>query len=204
MAQWPAEQRAFMLESFFKSNDSTMARRRFCEHFNIRHLADAPSASLVNNWIKRFRATGSVINHKPAGRPRTMRTPDNIDRVRRAVNRHPRRSVRKHSQSLRLARTSVQRILRNDLKFHPYKIQLCQFLKPDDHLKRKIFAETMINNFCNEGGMENIIFSDEAHFHLNGYVNKHNCRYWAQDNPRQKHQRQLHSKKVTVWCPPRA
>jgi len=28
-----------------------------------------------------------------------------------------------------------------------------------------------------------IIFSDEAHFHLGGYVNKQNCRIWGSENP---------------------
>ena len=28
-----------------------------------------------------------------------------------------------------------------------------------------------------------IIFSDEAQFHLGGYVNKQNCRIWGTENP---------------------
>ena len=42
--------------------------------------------------------------------------------------------------------------------------------------------------------------SDEAHFHLSGTVNKQYFRYWATNNPRQLHERPLHSPKVTVWC----
>ena len=42
--------------------------------------------------------------------------------------------------------------------------------------------------------------SDEAHFHVNGNVNKQNMRYWAPANPRQLHQRPLHDPKVRVWC----
>ena len=44
-----------------------------------------------------------------------------------------------------------------------------------------------------------IYFSDEAHFHLL-CINKQNVRYWADPNPRELHQRPLHSPKVTVWC----
>ena len=29
-----------------------------------------------------------------------------------------------------------------------------------------------------------IIMSDEAHFHLRGYVNKQNCRIWRSENPK--------------------
>jgi len=45
-----------------------------------------------------------------------------------------------------------------------------------------------------------IMISDEAHFHLNGSVNKHNFRYWAPQNPHKVHERPLHIPKVTVWC----
>ena len=43
-------------------------------------------------------------------------------------------------------------------------------------------------------------FSDEAHFHLSGCVNKQNMRYWSAENPRQLHQTPLHCQRVTVWC----
>ena len=45
-----------------------------------------------------------------------------------------------------------------------------------------------------------LIMSDKAHFHLNGTVNKQNVRYWASENPRELHQRPLHSPEVIVWC----
>lgn len=201
MAQWIGEHRAFMIEAYFKANDSyTRARRRFCNHFGIRRIADAPSANLVKSWVQRFRETSSAINKKPPGKERTVRTPDNVARVRRAVNENPRRSVRKHAQMLNMSSSSVYRILTKDMKFHPFKIQMTQYIKETDYAKRKTFAETMINNFWNAGGLEEVLFSDEANFHLDGYVNKHNARYWSANNPRQKHSKQLHSKKVTVWC----
>ena len=45
-----------------------------------------------------------------------------------------------------------------------------------------------------------LIMSDEAHFHLNGTVNKQNFQYWASENPCELHQPPLHSPQVTVWC----
>ena len=42
--------------------------------------------------------------------------------------------------------------------------------------------------------------SDEAHFHLSGTANKQSFRYWAENNPRDLHQRPLHSPRVTVRC----
>ena len=45
-----------------------------------------------------------------------------------------------------------------------------------------------------------IIFSDEAHFWLNGFVNKQNMRYWPGENPHVLHETPLHPQKITVWC----
>jgi len=48
--------------------------------------------------------------------------------------------------------------------------------------------------------VNNIWMSDEAHFHVSGFVNKQNFRYWSQANTRALHEKPLHSQKVTVWC----
>ncbi|GFW48944.1 DUF4817 domain-containing protein [Trichonephila clavipes] len=45
-----------------------------------------------------------------------------------------------------------------------------------------------------------ILFSDEAHFGLNGYVNKQNCRIWSEANPQVYVETPLHPKKLTIWC----
>ncbi|GFV59198.1 transposable element Tc3 transposase [Trichonephila clavipes] len=42
--------------------------------------------------------------------------------------------------------------------------------------------------------------SDEAHFWLNGYVNKQNCRIWSEANPHAYVETPLHPEKLTVWC----
>ncbi|GFX97856.1 hypothetical protein TNCV_4905071 [Trichonephila clavipes] len=49
--------------------------------------------------------------------------------------------------------------------------------------------------------MLEIIFKiDEAHFWLNGYVNKQNCRIWSEANPQVYVETPLHPEKLTVWC----
>ena len=42
--------------------------------------------------------------------------------------------------------------------------------------------------------------TDEAYFHLSGFVNKQNYRYWPPENPQEIHQHPLHSESLTVWC----
>ena len=46
-----------------------------------------------------------------------------------------------------------------------------------------------------------IIFSNEAHFDLGGYVNKQNCRIWGTENPHAYIEKPTHLIRVsTVWC----
>ncbi|GFS62196.1 hypothetical protein TNCV_477221 [Trichonephila clavipes] len=45
-----------------------------------------------------------------------------------------------------------------------------------------------------------ILFSDEAHFWLNDYVNKQNCHIWSEANPQVYVETPLHPEKLNVWC----
>ncbi|GFX62415.1 uncharacterized protein TNCV_1381401 [Trichonephila clavipes] len=45
-----------------------------------------------------------------------------------------------------------------------------------------------------------ILFSDDAHFWLNGYVKKQNCRIWSEANPQVYVETPLHPEKLTAWC----
>ncbi|GFY04995.1 uncharacterized protein TNCV_561271 [Trichonephila clavipes] len=44
-----------------------------------------------------------------------------------------------------------------------------------------------------------ILLSDEAHFWLNCYANKQNCRIWSEANPQVYVETPLHPEKLTVW-----
>ena len=41
--------------------------------------------------------------------------------------------------------------------------------------------------------------TDEAHFHLNGFVNKQNFGYWGVENLRILNEKELYPQRVTVW-----
>lgn len=200
MSQWSSEHRAFAIEAFFKSNDSyVIARRQFCSHFGIRRISDGPSVNLIRSWVQRFRATASAMNTPRPGPSRSSRTPENIELVEESLRESPRLSIRKRAASLGLPRAIIHEILKKDLKFHPLKIQIVQELKESDFVSRKKNCEMMLERFRT---VNSIFWSDEAHFHLNGHVNKQNCRYWSprSHNPRLKHQKPLHCPRLTVWC----
>jgi len=90
--------------------------------------------------------------------------------VRESVRENPRRSISHHSQELGLS-TSTWRILRRDLGLHSYKIQLTQELKVNDYRQSHVFADWVLEQLeVNPNFAKQIIFSDEAHFWMNGYI----------------------------------
>lgn len=202
MDQWNGQQRALAIKMFYKNNDSLeAAQREFRRFYNLGRHGVVPSKHAIKGWINNFEETGSALKKKPTGRPRSARTPQNIDVVRESVLRSPRRSIRKQSAAVGMSRESVRRILRLDLKFHPYKLQMVQELKENDYQLRLGFCQEMITKINNDDEFLNKLWmSDEAHFHLTGYVNKQNYRYWADTNPNEVHERPLHASKVTLWC----
>ncbi|GBP92337.1 hypothetical protein EVAR_63360_1 [Eumeta japonica] len=143
-----------------------------------------------------FENTGATVRIQNSGRPRSVRDEETIAEVEASVRQNPSLSIRKRSQALNIKKSSLHSILKKDLHLKAYKIQLVQELKDTDYANRLNFANEMLQRFNN---FNNILFSDEANFHLNGHVNKQNCRYWAVENPRRKHERP-YSPKVVVWA----
>ncbi|GFY03601.1 uncharacterized protein TNCV_3092271 [Trichonephila clavipes] len=73
--------------------------------------------------------------------------------------------------------------------------------KCSDHQARRRFVEWAQNKIAVVPHIhKRILFSDEAHFWLNGYVNKQNCRIWNEANPQVYVETPLHREKLTVWC----
>ncbi|GFU10903.1 uncharacterized protein TNCV_960681 [Trichonephila clavipes] len=71
----------------------------------------------------------------------------------------------------------------------------------NDHQARRRFVEWAQNEIAVVPDFhKRILFSDEAHFWLNGYVNKQNYRIWSEANPQVYVETPLHPEKLTVWC----
>ena len=135
-----------------------------------------------------------------SGRPRTARNDGNREELERSLEENPSVSTRRRSQQMGMSRSSLQRML-HEMDMFPYKIQLVQELQPQDNEKRLEYAmrlQDLVNG--DPGFLQKLIMSDESHFHLNGFVNKQNCRIWGTANPQVIQQHQLHPAKCTVWC----
>jgi hypothetical protein len=118
-----------------------------------------------------------------------------------AVSLNPIVTARELSTAAGISKASVKRILKAE-NFHPYKVQHHHELNDDDFLNRMIFAEDFMDR-CNTDPhlLENICFTDESTFFLNGHFNHQNIRYYSDSNPHwMLDDRCQNSAKVNVWA----
>jgi hypothetical protein len=100
---------------------------------------------------------------------------DNIERVREVFQQSPRKSVGRESGELGMPKM-VWKVLRKQLCFKPYKMQLVQGLNPADKVKRRDFCEEMQLKMEEDGFVERPM---KPHFHISGKVNRHNVHIWG-------------------------
>jgi hypothetical protein len=81
----------------------------------------------------------------------------------------------------------------------PYKLQLVQALKPEDLAARYEFCREILASIENDLPAR-FIFSDEATFHINCKVNRHNVRVWGTESPHVTLEHERDSPKVNVLC----
>lgn len=202
---WTIEQRTFCVQRHQKHGSYKKLQEEFCEHFQCTKY---PVKSVVCNWIQNFNAYGTVRNQNSAskyktthsGRPR-KRTNALIAAVKSSVDDDPNCSVRKRAQSLGLKKDTCWRIVREDMKLFPYRIQTHQVLVATDKIKRKDMASKLIEKAKKSPMfLKRLWTSDEAHFHLHGRVNSKNNIFWGSSKPDHVATAPLHSPKVTVWA----
>lgn len=155
----------------------------------------APSNASINKWFNKFHTTGSVEAYK------IDRTPIvNHAAVIDHFQDNPKTSLRRAANTINISHMSVHRILKK-YKYHPYKLKIVQQLNANDFAARITFAEEMLSKIEDSNDyLRHLMFSDEAHFHLHGGVNRHNCRYWTTVNPHWYSEKPLHSPRTTVWA----
>ncbi|GFV92594.1 uncharacterized protein TNCV_1374451 [Trichonephila clavipes] len=95
-------------------------------------------------------------------------------------------------------------VLDNGDRFNSCQVIYSQFglaIHQNDHQARRRFVEWVQNEIAVVPDFhKGILFSDEAHFWLNGYVSKQKCRIWSEANPQVYVEIPLHPEKLTVWC----
>ncbi|GFV37096.1 uncharacterized protein TNCV_3111981 [Trichonephila clavipes] len=129
--------------------------------------------------VTKFEETGSL--NVRSGRGRKPVSTEVIEKAALQVKEDKASNVQA-STSVRLVaeadlpRSTVQKIMRNILRYYPYKLHLVQELLPLDFETRHLFSRQFLARLeVDPEWPWNILWTDEAHFHLDGSVNTHNC-----------------------------
>lgn len=166
-------------------------------------FGSAPPSRLTSARLHdKFEADATVqnVNKGRSGKPRTSTDDESVRTVLQAYEQSPRKSVRQCSSKNGVCKTTVHCILRN-VKWKPYILRLLHAMNQDDPDRRIEFREWFLN-ICNENESfpDLIIWCDEATFNLIGTVNRHNCVYWAQENPHVTEEGAVNLPGISVLC----
>lgn len=196
------EMKTKVVRYWFETKSWITVKRKLIR-YNGLNYRDIPCRKSLENIVSKFSEHGEIsdIRKGRVGRKKSSRTIENIERVAESVQNNPRLSCNRRSQELVLSKSSVYRILRRDLGFTPYLVQVKQALSQEDMTARRVMCQWFLD-MMNEhpDWVKNIWFSDESHFHLHGAVNRKSNVFWGKEKPTFVSQRPLHSPRVTAWC----
>ncbi|KAL1491580.1 hypothetical protein ABEB36_012155 [Hypothenemus hampei] len=185
-------------EIIFIYGECGRCARRTAEIFNERNPNTNVKHKYVLKLVAKFTETGSVGNKKRV----QMCVLDEAAQIEvlGSFVAEPTTSLRSMARQVGMSHETVRKALKFH-KFHPYKMQMLQQLFDDNFDRRIQFCETMTNLINdNRNILQNICFSDECTFFLNGRVNKQNCRYWSDENLRLfRENNTQYPEKVNVW-----
>jgi hypothetical protein len=135
-----------------------------------------------------------------SGRPSILTEKKGLDISDRMLQ-SPKKSIRKLSQQVGVSCGMAHTALKKCLRLHPYKITAVHELKPGDSAKRVACCKWFLDFLDHEGEdiLDATFFTDEAYFHLSGYINSQNSCVWCAHNPRAFHESPLHDEKIGVW-----
>ena len=157
-----------------------------------------PTRATINLVFNKFLTTGSVADLHKTGRP-VSKSDEIKEDIEGRLNDAPNTSLRRMSLELDASYSTVRKVVR-ECKFKPYIPRLRQELSEDDFDRRVEFCELFQEMMEDQPDLpELIIWSDEAKFHVNGSVNRHNSVYWCKENPGISIGKSVNSPGVMVW-----
>ncbi|GBN43391.1 hypothetical protein AVEN_138007-1 [Araneus ventricosus] len=175
-------------EAFYKNGDCAVtALKKFRTLKGLRSDSGPMTAFGLKKMIDKFEESSSF--DVKSGRGRNAIASTSVGHVATALQEASSSalgtcSARGISRTLDMPVSTVRKILRNILQCYPFKITHVQELVPADLPKRETFAlQVLARMEVDNAWPWNILWTYEAHFHLQSSVNIQNCRIWARENP---------------------
>ena len=133
--------------------------------------------------LKKIDTDGTTERKRGRGRPKSARNRQNIQRVSKLKcsqddNPHSHKSPREIEKETGISRSTVSRIVKQDLQLKMYKRIAGQMLNENYKLKRLQCSQQLLERFPNERNVRSIWFTDEKSLAIATPVNSQNdCVY---------------------------
>lgn len=182
------------------SADGNNVRQILILFANKYRRRNPPDKKTVSDLLYKWNHHNTIENrHKGnSGRKRTARSDENIEVISEIIQNDPHLSIPKMSSISGITKYGVWTILKNDLKLHPYKRSEIIKLSEEDKQRRLNFCDDFERVL--EAVLEDIWWTDEAHFQESGYTNNQNFRHYSADNPHYAVEKGSYPPKTTFWC----
>ncbi|KAF2898539.1 hypothetical protein ILUMI_07635 [Ignelater luminosus] len=198
------EKKLFVMEfkrnsviALYLAGKSQSAIVRELEHIKV-------NRKFVYRTINRYNETGSVVKRYGGGPKKTATSPEMVRKVKKRLERNPRRSGNQMAKELNISQSSIRRILQNELQVKAYKKQKAHDLTPNQKKVRFERAKELLR-LAASGEFPNIVFSDEKNFPIEQFVNTQNDRVYLTERTYEnlKHRlvtRSNYPSQIMVWA----
>ncbi|VDO47332.1 unnamed protein product [Haemonchus placei] len=133
--------------------------------------------SVVYHTLQRYRDLGGLQDYRRSGRPRTARTPEVVEAVRKRRARNATRSISTMARNMGISQKSMERIIHEDLKMYPHRTRKAAILSASNQQARvKKCRQLLLRT-------HSIVFSDEKLFTVEQLFNAQNSNACATPHP---------------------
>ena len=144
--RYTTQQRIKIIEAYFATKSVLLTQRQCRKDFGRNNV---PDGRTIQRLVAKFRKTDArkprsfIVRHNSWEYSEFTGTPWGF----------PRKSTRRLSQENGISKTSVLRILHDDLKLFPYKIQILQRQTDQNKAERETFCEDISQRIENDPGL---------------------------------------------------
>ncbi|GFW37163.1 transposable element tc3 transposase [Trichonephila clavipes] len=143
-------------------------------HRNHRQRRGPGTLQALRDLVRKFEDTGCTCNKPRSGRPTVSE--DVVMEVHHTVTAGHTETARGIARVLDIPNSTVRKLLRSVLHMFPYRFKRVQMLEPGDPQQRLDFANEFLLRYDADNDWPlRILWTDEAHFTLNGSINTKNC-----------------------------
>lgn len=183
--------------ALYLAGKSQPAIVRELKHLNVNKV-------FVYRTITRYNNTGSIAKRHGGGHQKTATLREMVRKVKKRLERNPRRSANQMAKELKISDRSIRRIMKNELKVKPYKFQKAHDLTPKQQQVKLERAKELLR-LAESGQIPNIVFSDEIFFPIEQSVNSQNDRVYLTDRSYENMSHRLatrrqHPPQIMVWA----